>query len=117
MANFVFVHDLIEDNGRTVRENNLAKPHTIPLGTLVEVKFDEWFGDGCCWKVHARLFVVRHDRDCDGTPLYSLSRSRQSPLFGDLFTGFHERRLHPLPVTKEILDGEGVLEWTEEEKT
>lgn len=72
--------DIIEENGKTIRENNLEKTHDIPIGTLVEVKFDEWHGNGACEKTHARLWVVSHDRDCDGTPLYSLSPFKE-PLF------------------------------------
>lgn len=53
--------------GKTYKEENLEKKHNIELGTLVEVDFDDPDKKGL------RLFVVRHDRDCDGTPLYSLS--------------------------------------------
>jgi hypothetical protein len=67
------VADIIEENGKTIRQNNQEKTHDIPIGTLVEVKYDKWFGRGSCVKTHARLWVWSHDRDCDGTPLYSLS--------------------------------------------
>lgn len=70
---YINVADIVQDNGKTIRENNLARSHNIPIGTLVEVKYDTWEGDGACLKVHARLWVISHDRDCDGTPLYSLS--------------------------------------------
>lgn len=62
--------DRIEENGKTVKENNLTIPHKIPIGALVEVcNLDEGY------KHHegVRLFVVYHQRDCDGTPLYCLS--------------------------------------------
>lgn len=70
----VAVHDLIDsDTGQSFREMNLEKTHAIPLGTLVEIQSGsneedcEWGnGDG------ARLFVISHSRDCDGTPLYNM---------------------------------------------
>lgn len=65
---FVSVSDLIESNGKTVRENNLAKSHTFPLGTLVEII--PWDDD--CEFGGVRLYITRQTRDCDGTPLYSL---------------------------------------------
>lgn len=60
------------ETGKTWREENLEKQHKIPLDSIVEVlPFDEEndYGD----HTGLRLFVVGHDRDCDGTPLYSLS--------------------------------------------
>lgn len=63
----VFVGDLVEANGKTVRENNLNAEHTIPLGAIVEVSAE------CVTSHRLRMFVVQHSRDCDGTPLYSLS--------------------------------------------
>lgn len=47
--------------GKTYRQENEEKTHNIPLGTLVETP------DGL------RLWVVDHERDFDGTPLYGLS--------------------------------------------
>lgn len=64
---------MVEANGKTVRENNMELQHKYPIDTLVEVKYDTWHGEGACTKIHARLFVARHIRDCDGTPLYILS--------------------------------------------
>jgi len=130
------VADIVEENGKTIRENNLEKAHDIPIGTLVEVKYDEWHGDGACEKVHARLWVVSHDRDCDGTPLYSLS-SYKEPLFVDgslryrgqdgwwikkrvvlnianeVHSGFSQESLTVIEVTKELIDGKGALHWNE----
>lgn len=117
MAELIMIHDLVEANGRTIRENNREKPHNIPLGTLVEVKFDAWFGEGGCWKVHARMWVVLQGRDCDGTPLYSISRW-DDPEFakrvGDLHGGFSEESLSPVEVTQELKDGIGALQWPDE---
>lgn len=130
------VADIVEENGKTIRENNLEKVHDIPIGTLVEVKYDEWFGDGACVKAHARLWVVSHDRDCDGTPLYSLSPYKE-PLFVDgslryrgqdgwwikkdvvlrianeTTSGYSRESLTPIEVTKDIVDGKGSLYWDE----
>ena len=65
---FQLVSQMIEKNGKTVRENNLEKLHKFPIGTLVEYntedKETEFEG--------IRLYVTHHTRDCDGSPLYSL---------------------------------------------
>lgn len=50
----------------------MERLHSIPVDTLVEVQYDDWFGGGACAKTHARLWVVEQGRDCDGTPLYWL---------------------------------------------
>lgn len=63
----LFVHDLVEANGLTIKQNNLAKSHAIPLKTFVEINCEDDESHGC------RGFVVEHQRDCDGTPLYGLS--------------------------------------------
>ena len=63
------VANLVESNGKTWRQNNLAITHTIPLGTLVEVDLDYSDNHGI------RLFVVMHTRDCDGSPMYALGSS------------------------------------------
>lgn len=68
---FEIVHHCADPNdpqGRTYGEINLLRAHEIPLGALVEILPYE---DGDHTGV--RLFVVGHDRDCDGAPLYSLS--------------------------------------------
>jgi hypothetical protein len=63
---FIIIHDIVEANGKTIKENNLDKKHGIPVGALVEVNFEDFKGNGI------RLYVKKHTRDCDGTPLYSL---------------------------------------------
>jgi hypothetical protein len=109
----LLVSEIVEENGRTIRENNLARSHSIPIGALVEVKYDRWFGCGACEKVHARLWVAKHTRDCDGTPLYVLGRDRDPDL--DLETGcFREEYLRPIEVTPELVNGYDALEWNEE---
>lgn len=140
MPKIVMVYDLPADpnnpNGPTIREENYKLAHNIPVGTLVEVKYDNWHGDGCCQKVHARLWVFSHMRNCDGTPLYVLaditkdqyhktceSMSIQPEdimskrLILNVFeTGFSESSLKPVEVTEELKKGYGALEWTDEEK-
>ena len=110
----IAIHDLIEENGQTIKENNLAQLHTIPIGMLVEARWDEWFGGGACRKIHARLWVVHHGRDCDGTPLYSLSQWRD-PAFalqsGQAHHGLSEESLRQVEITEGIRDGSDALEW------
>lgn len=74
---FMNLADMVEENGKTVRENNEALKHNIPLLTLVEVESDDPDRNGL------RLFVVEHSRDCDGTPLYSLSFDKNSVIERD----------------------------------
>jgi hypothetical protein len=108
------LHHLVEANGKTIRQNNLEKQHRFPVGTLVEVRFDTWFGDGACWKVHARLWVVEHTRDCDGTPLYSLSRWNDAAFarqVHDIHHGFDEKSLTPIEITERLREGWNALEW------
>lgn len=105
--------DIVEANGKTIRENNMKLGHNIPIGSLVEVKYDEWHGDGACQVVHARLWIVAHSRDCDGSPLYCLSRWKD-PEFAmavkQLKCGFSEDCLTVVEVTPELIRGEGALE-------
>ena len=55
------VADLVNpESGKTYREENSELQHNIPIGSLVEVVTGE------------RLTVVKHTRDCDQTPLYTL---------------------------------------------
>ncbi len=67
-----WLHDLPGQSGLTIREEKLQTTHGIPLGQLVEVELNDEHSP--CWlKGRARLIVVGHIRDCDGTPLYALS--------------------------------------------
>jgi hypothetical protein len=64
MNTLVNIADLVDQNdpeGRSYRQVNAAKEHQIPIGTLVEME------------TGVRLFVVKHTRDCDMTPLYCMS--------------------------------------------
>jgi hypothetical protein len=125
-----YIKNMVEENGKTIEENNLSKQHNIPINALVEVKFDEWFGKGACQKIHGRFFVYSHDRDCDGTPLYTLSENQYSdvnksywvkemnlnPKFVEMFiikkhTGFAEENLTVIKQTEDIKDGINSLGW------
>ena len=65
-----FIHDMPSDtDGKTWKEKNLEIKHNIPIGSLVEVSYDGAPNKG------VRLFVAEHSRDCDGTPLYTLTWS------------------------------------------
>ena len=58
----VSIHNLPSDiAGLTWKEKNMLIEHKIPIGSLVELE------EG------VRLFIVKHTRDCDGTPLYVLA--------------------------------------------
>lgn len=72
----VLVSNIVEANGKTVRQNNLELQHNIPIGTLVEVDIEYSDQHGI------RAFVCEHTRDCDGTPLYALYYSKD---FQNLF--------------------------------
>jgi len=142
----VFMHEIPGPDGKTDQERNMEKAHNIPIGSLVEVKLDEWHGDGACEKALARLWVVSHDRDCDGEPLYSLcseplfrmnTRNEHVAYVGtdnawgaeglmkndmsvrmihNVRTGIPERSLKAIEVTEEIRQGEGALRWEEGEE-
>jgi hypothetical protein len=136
---YVNFKDIVEENGKTIEQNNLTKSHNIPIGSLVEVKTSEWYGKGACIKSHARLFVVGHERDCDGTPLYTLCKrpdpENEFECLSELSNGYlqvktieflakhfgmyqsclSEESLTVIERTKEIDDGLGILEWKDGE--
>lgn len=65
-------------------------------------------------RVEARLFVLSHDRDCDGTPLYSLcSQKGYEP--SRVYCGMPEEFLTPIEITPEIASGDDVLDWPEDQ--
>lgn len=141
----VIFSDIVEENGKTIRENNMKIKHNIPIGTLVEVKYNEWGSGGSCAKIHARLWVISHNRDCDGTPLYALCQTPiQNADTSDNFilykkgeknkkdiilknnisvnviynvqNGFAEDQLTVIPVTIDIESGQDCLEWENEDE-
>ena len=121
-SQFTIIHDLTNpETGNTYKEDNLKKRHNIPVGSLVEVKFDDFSPGGFSWKVHARMWVVRHDRDCDGTPLYTLSRwnppviTHTYPYGGHIYadskTGMSEDALTLVEITEDVRNGNDSLQW------
>ncbi|MFW6046300.1 MAG: hypothetical protein ACOCP4_00655 [Candidatus Woesearchaeota archaeon] len=107
MNNSIFVGDIIEGNGRTWKQNNFKKPHNIPLGTLVEInnpELEEFHG--------MRLLVVKHTRDCDGTPLYSLSFDKSLINYKPLDP---DSNYTPEDKLTEIIDSEKILGGFDEE--
>lgn len=63
IVNGADLQDPNDPKGRTYRQVNASKPHTIPVGSMVELDTGE------------RLRVMAHARDCDETPLYELGVS------------------------------------------
>ena len=113
----VMIHDLVNpETGKTYKQENMEIQHQIPIGSLVEVEFSRWFGDGCLMRVHGRLWVTQHTRDCDGTPLYSISRWKEPFISsGDTWHGFGEDALTVIEPTPEIVHGHDVPDWFGEE--
>jgi hypothetical protein len=72
MTQIQMVADIVEANGKTIRQNNMEQIHDIKIGSLVEINYSYNENNG------VRLFVVNHSRDCDGTPLYDLSYNQDS---------------------------------------
>lgn len=66
-ANISVVYDIKGKDGLTDKQRNTQIQHTIDLYTLVEVNLPGNSAHGL------RLFVQEQNRDCDGTPLYSLT--------------------------------------------
>ena len=61
------IHDFINpETGNTYKEDNLKLEHSFEVGSLVE-----YVDTG------VRLFVVAHQRDCDGSLLYALGSSKE----------------------------------------
>ena len=85
MKPIVMVYNLKDKDGKTLKEKNLERKHNIPLKALVEIHEEDYCGaedeEDCNG---LRLFVVQHSRDCDGTPLYSLSFDK---VVGDKLVG------------------------------
>jgi len=62
--NVADLKDPNDDLGRSYREINNNTKHLVKVGSLVEID------------TGVRLFVVKHNRDCDGTPLYELCHDK-----------------------------------------
>jgi hypothetical protein len=118
MEKIVNINNLkIGSNRETWKELNLQKNHKVPIGTLVEVKWDNWEGNGMYSKYHVRLRVSKHTRDCDGEPLYSISKYTPHVLnqiksnLRDLFqyNGFNENQLKIITENADRLNGKTIF--------
>lgn len=91
----IFVGDIVEENGKSIKENNLEKKHNFPIGSLVEI---------CC-SCHSdnglRLFVMSHSRDCDGEPLYELTHDAE--LIGKTREDFENEKLKGLAESNDVI--------------
>ncbi|OPZ68457.1 MAG: hypothetical protein BWY82_02543 [Verrucomicrobia bacterium ADurb.Bin474] len=103
MPEIVMFHDLVEKNGKTIRENNLDKTHRFPLGALVrtEVHVEGAYRSKVSCdraKVTLDLYVVEHTRDCDGSLMYTFGTHPFPPPKGekDVFAPTYFGRLSPV---------------------
>lgn len=71
MGNVVFLKDLVEENGKTVYENNLEKNHIFSIGEKVYYETEQITTLGPK-SVKGIFTIFSLDRDCDGTPLYAV---------------------------------------------
>jgi hypothetical protein len=72
----VFVSDIVNPKtGLTGRQENLQVKHSIPIGALVEILEYDIHREVYYEDNGLRLYVCKHTRDCDGTPLYDLTFS------------------------------------------
>jgi len=107
IINVADLKDPEDPQGRSYRQINHAKPHNIPLGTLVEYNCASGHGD---MESGLRMFVVLQTRDCDGTPLYSLGpvphEKQCHPHFGNdkWLNGYCEESLTPIRMAGPTLD-------------
>lgn len=112
--------------------------HQIPIGTLVEVKYHRWHGDGASQKTHARMYVAEHYYS-NGTPLYALQFNKNNLEGHVIYTSngmepfpthpeisesilnhrerpFMEEDLTVISLTPDILSGKDILEWDDLER-
>jgi hypothetical protein len=75
MTEIIKFSEIVEANGKTIRENNLEIEHKIPIGALVEVEITKHFANDTSITGRVQLYVIEHTRDCDGSPLYTLGKS------------------------------------------
>lgn len=81
MPQIVFVSDLVNpETGLTVRQENERVNHKVPVGALVEILRYNSEKDSFEEDLGLRLYVAKHTRDCDGTPLYTLSAQTQEEI-------------------------------------
>ena len=78
------VSEIVEANGKTIRQNNMEKKHKIPIDTLVHFKGSDWFGRGAFMRYEGRFYVIAHNRDCDGAPLYTIGEKPREHILASL---------------------------------
>lgn len=103
MSQIMLVSEIVESNGKTIRENNMELQHQFPLKSLVEIVADP---DYVTDKDGLRVFVVGHARDCDGEPLYHLSMNKN---YKEEKEEYDNKTDHYLPLKlyyDGVLDGE-----------
>jgi len=61
---------IVESNGKTIRENNMRIQHSLLVGQRVSAHIDDY-------EQTVSMYVIEVNRDCDGTPLYSLTISKR----------------------------------------
>lgn len=86
MPHFSLSMNDVQSNGLTQRENNMAIAHAIPLHSMVRINDVDGYSG-------RTMFVAGHSRDCDGTPLYDLSKTRNSTPVENWDTHFGEECL------------------------
>lgn len=104
MVKIHLLSNTIESNGKPNWFNNAQEMHAIPLGTPILFNHKTWY-------------VASHDRDCDMTPLYRISRSWQhvryasdtireiaSSVYKDR-TGEFPNTIDKLSIAFEMIDG------------
>jgi len=105
MVDLVYVPDMIESNGKTVRENNMEIKHSLVIGDEVRFIEGEDFSERYCSEdpkqiqdavARGTFFVASIDRDCDGTPLYTLTLEVITDLKeGECIYDYYCRKFNP----------------------
>jgi hypothetical protein len=113
--NIQMVSDLVEENGRTIRENNLDRQHELPIGALVQVD-NECTGSGSQWTRVVQGYIAVLGRDCDGTPLYYLTIREHDLLDAqiehDCRHELYEKSQADGPGSEAELDYQAIIRWT-----
>ena len=90
----VMFSDIVEENGKTIRENNLEKQHKYQVGDLVEVELSEWHGEG--WRTQ--------DRDEE-------NMSMGQKIYHKVVGGIPEESLTKIEVNEALKEGYASLSW------
>jgi hypothetical protein len=70
------------ETGKTIYQHNMEVPHKYPLGSLVNYAENKRKSDGTTdvkVSTQGTFIVVGHHRDCDGSPLYTISEKPYAP--------------------------------------